>query len=339
MDDGADDRGGRRRDELNAMPSFRTIDVDELSLRVVVEGAGPLVLMVHGFPESWYSWRHQLGPIAEAGFTAAAVDVRGYGGSDKPYPVEAYAMERMVGDVVGAIEALQPGAPAVIVGHDWGAPIVWNTALTRPDKVRAVAGLSVPYMGVPGRSMSEIIAEVFTKRGRFFYQHYFQDEGVAEAEMEADVRGALRRFYYAISGDAPDGTWPTDKVVGDPLLHRLPDPDPFPAWLSDVDLDYYTAEFERSGFRGPINRYRNHDRDFAWLRQFAGETIDQPSLFIGGERDLVLTMFGRVDFISLMKTQLTDLRGADVLPGCGHWTQQERPAEVNERLVSWLRSL
>ena len=205
--------------------------------------------------------------------------------------------------------------------------------------MRAVAGLSVPYLGVPTRSMSEMIEEVFTSRGRFFYQHYFQHEGVAEAEMEADVRGALRRFYYAISGDAPDGTWPTDKVVGDTLLHRLPDPDPFPAWLTPPISTTTSAEFEASGFRGPINRYRNHDRDFAWLSGFAGRTIDQPALFIGGERDLVLTMFGRVDFVPLMRAQLTDLRGADILPGCGHWTQQERPAEVNARLLAWLRDL
>jgi len=321
------------------MPDFRTVAVGELSLRVAVEGEGPLVLMVHGFPESWFSWRHQMAPIAAAGFTAAAIDVRGYGGSDKPHPVDAYAMEHMVRDVAGTIEALSPGAPAVLIGHDWGAPIVWNSALIRPDRVRAVAGLSVPYLGVPTRSMSRMIEEVFTSRGKFFYQHYFQAEGVAEAEMEADVRGALRRFYYAISGEAPDGTWPNDKVVGDSLLHQLPDPDPFPAWLTPLDLDYYIGEFERSGFRGPINRYRNHDRDFAWLGQFQGRTIDQPSLFIGGERDLVLTMFGRTDFLPLMKTQLTDLRGADILPGCGHWTQQERPDEVNARLIPWLKGL
>jgi pimeloyl-ACP methyl ester carboxylesterase len=316
------------------MPEFRTVPVGELSLRVAVEGEGPLVLMVHGFPESWFSWRHQMGPIAAAGFTAAAIDVRGYGGSDKPHPVEAYAMERIVGDVVGAIDALGPaGAPAVLIGHDWGAPIVWNSALTRPDRVRAVAGLSVPYLGIAARAFSEVYDEVFTKRGKFFYQHYFQAEGVAEAEMEADVRGALRRFYYAISGDAPDGTWPTDKVVGDSLLHRLPDPDPFPAWLTAADLDYFVGEFSDSGFRGPINRYRNHERDFAWLSGFQGRTIDQPSLFIGGERDLVLSMLGRGDLVAMMKTQLTDLRG------CGHWTQQERPAEVNDRLIPWLKRL
>ena len=323
------------------MPDFRTIDVGELSLRIAVQGTGPLVLMVHGFPESWFSWRHQIAPIAEAGFTAAAIDVRGYGGSDKPPAVADYAMQHMVADVAGAIQALSPSAPAVIVGHDWGAPIVWNSALTRPDVVRAVAALSVPYTGVPVRSMSETIAEVFTARGRFFYQHYFQAEGVAEAEMEADVRGALRRFYYAISGDAPDGTWPNDKVVGDTLLHRLPDPQPFPAWLTDADLDYYVGEFERSGFRGPINRYRNHDADFAWLQPFKDRKIEQPALFIGGERDLVLSMFGRAGpLVPLMRGRSPEACAAhDVLPGCGHWTQQERPAEVNERLVAWLKGL
>jgi pimeloyl-ACP methyl ester carboxylesterase len=181
---------------------------------------------------------------------------------------------------------------------------------------------------------------VFTKRGRFFYQHYFQDVGLAEAELQADPRDTIRRFYYAISGDAPNGSWPTDKAVGDALLYRLPDPDPFPAWLTEADLDYYAGEFARSGFRGPLNRYRNHDADFAWLQQFKGRKIEQPALFIGGERDLVLSMFGRgADFVTPMKAEVPDLRGHDVLPGCGHWTQQERPAEVNERLVGWLKGL
>ncbi len=321
------------------MPEFRTVQVGELKLNCAIEGSGPLVVMVHGFPESWYSWRHQIGPIAKAGFTACAIDVRGYGGSDKPHPVADYAMEHMVADVAGLIEVLSPDAPAVIIGHDWGAPIVWNTALIRPDRVRAVAGLSVPYMGAASRSFSETIDEVFTSRGRFFYQHYFQKEGVAEAEMEADVRGALRRFYYAISGDAPDGTWPLDKPVSATLLDRLPDPDPFPAWLTAADLDYFVGEFEASGFRGPINRYRNHDADFIYLQEFEGRRITQPALFIGGERDLVLSMMGRRDFVTAMRAQIPDLRGADVLPGCGHWTQQERPAEVNERLLAWLGGL
>lgn len=321
------------------MAEFRFVQLADVRLRVAVEGRGPLVLMVHGFPESWYSWRHQMTPVAEAGFTAAALDVRGYGGSDKPFPVEAYAMEHMVADVVGVIEALSPGAPAIIAGHDWGAPIVWNSALIRPDRVRAVCGLSVPYMGVPSRPFSAVFDEVFTKRNKFFYQAYFQKEGVAEAEAERDIRGFLRKFYYALCGEAPDGSWPSDKTADATLLQGLVDPDPFPSWLSAADLDYYVGEFARSGLRGPLNRYRNHERDFAFLRRFEGRKIEQPALFIGGERDLVLTMFGRTDFAAAMRGEIPDLRGSDVLEGCGHWTQQERPRAVNDRLLAWLKSL
>jgi pimeloyl-ACP methyl ester carboxylesterase len=323
------------------MPEFVTIKLPSISLRAAIEGSGPLVVMVHGFPESWYSYRHQIAPIAAAGFTACAIDVRGYGGSGRPYPVAEYAMERMIGDVAGVIDALSPDGKAILIGHDWGAPIVWNSALVRPDRVRAVAGLSVPYMGIPTRPFTDFIEELFTKRGRFFYQAYFQKEGVAEAEAEADVRGFLRKFYYAISGDAPDGTWPLDKPVEATLLDRLPDPEPFPAWLTSADLDYYVGEFERSGLRGPINRYRNHERHFEFLQRFKGRKIEQPSLFIGGERDLVLKMIPgrRTDFLDAMKNELLDLRGAEVLPGCGHWTQQERPAEVNALLLKWLKEI
>jgi pimeloyl-ACP methyl ester carboxylesterase len=280
-----------------------------------------------------------MGPIARAGFTACAIDVRGYGGSGKPHAVEAYAMERMIEDVVGVIETAGPDKRAVLIGHDWGAPIVWNTALTRPDRVRAVCGLSVPYLGVAKRSFRSVFDEVFTARGRFFYQAYFQQEGVAEREAEADPRGFLRKFFYAISGDAPDDAWPRNKTAGMKLLDGLADPDPFPGWLTPEDLDYYTQEFERSGFRGPINRYRNHDRDFEFLRQFEGRKISQPALFIGGTRDPAFNMLGRSDPIKTMREEVPELRGADVLEGCGHWTQQERPRDVGERIVSWLKSL
>jgi pimeloyl-ACP methyl ester carboxylesterase len=321
------------------VPEFRLVQLPDIRLRVAIEGSGPLVVMVHGFPESWYSWRHQMSPLAQAGFTACAIDVRGYGGSDKPQPVEAYDMEHMIGDVAGVIEALSDDGKAILIGHDWGAPIVWNSALVRPDRVRAVCGLSVPYMGVPTRVFTEIYEEVFTKKNRFFYQAYFQKEGIAEAEAEKNIRDFLRKFYYALSGDAPDGAWPTNKTADATLLQGLVDPDPFPAWLLNADLDYYVREFEGSGLRGPINRYRNHARDFAYMQQFKDRKIEQPALFAGGSRDLVLTMFGRMDFVPQMRSQIPDLRGWDVLEGCGHWTQQERAREVNDRLLAWLGGL
>ncbi|WP_439815602.1 alpha/beta fold hydrolase [Zavarzinia sp. CC-PAN008] len=321
------------------MPEFRMIDVGGVRLRAAVEGTGPLVVMVHGFPESWYSWRHQIGPIAAAGFTAAAIDVRGYGGSDRPPQVADYAMNHMVADVTGVVDALSPGAPAVILGHDWGAPIVWNTALIRPDRIRAVGALSVPYLGPAPKPFNHIFDEVFTKKNRFFYQAYFQKEGVAEAEAEGDVRTFLRKFLYAISGDAPVGSWPTDKTTADPLLKGLIDPEPFPAWLTPADLDYYVGEFERSGLRGPINRYRNHEADFAYLQDFRERKIEQPALFISGTRDPAYNMLGGRDPMEVMRTFVPNLQVAELLEGCGHWTQQERPDEVNARLIPWLKSL
>lgn len=321
------------------MHEFQFIDLPDIRLRAAVEGRGPLVVMVHGFPESWFSWRHQMGPVADAGFTACAIDVRGYGGSGRPADVADYAMECMVDDVAGVIARLSPDAPAVVLGHDWGAPIVWNTALIRPDRVRAVGALSVPYLGPPQRPFSDIFNEIFTSRGKFFYQAYFQKAHLPEEEAEANPRGFLRKFYYALSGDAPDGAWPADKTADKRLLDGLVDPDPFPAWLTPVELDYYVDEFARSGFFGPISRYRNHERDFDYLRGFADRKIEQPALFVSGTRDLAFNMFGRGDPISTMRQHVTDLRVADVLEGCGHWTQQERPAEVNARLIPWLKSL
>ena len=315
------------------MPEFQTVS-GEVPIRVAVEGAGPLVLMVHGFPESWYSWRHQLGPVAAAGFTAAAIDVRGYGGSGRPDAVADYAMDRIVGDIVRVADHFGPEL-AILVGHDWGAPIVWNSALTRPDRFRAVAGLSVPFTGVPARPFTEVFRRAFTDKGRFFYQEWFQEPGPAEAEIEPDVRRFLRMFLYAISGDAPPGTWP-DKAAGATLLEGMVDPSAMPAWLSEADLDYYTAEFAASGLRGPLNRYRNHERDFDWLQPFADRRIEQPALFIGGTKDPATTLFGALaDPVAAMRAHAPRVEG-HLLDGCGHWTQQERPEEVNGLLIPWL---
>lgn len=312
--------------------------VGPVRLRCAVAGEGPLVLMVHGFPESWYSWRHQITPIAEAGYMACAIDVRGYGGSDSPFPVACYDMETLVGDVVGVKQALSPHRPAVLIGHDWGAPIVWNSALAHPQLFCAVAGLSVPYLGVPQRSFDDVMDEMFTRRGRFFYQVYFQERR-AEIDLDADPRGFLRRFLYAISGDAPAGSWPTNKTPAAKLTDGLIDPEPFPGWLSPVDLNVYVAQFERSGFRGGLNRYRNHRRDFDWLQAFKDRRIEQPSLMIAGDRDPAYAMLGGADPIPVMRRFAPNLQGVHILPGCGHWTQQERPAEVTCALLQWLSGL
>ena len=317
------------------MPPFLLVDVGGVRLRCAIEGSGPLAIMVHGFPESWYSWRHQLGPVAAAGFTACAIDVRGYGGSDKPPLVQDYTLEKIAGDLIGLADALSPDAPVVLIGHDWGAPIVWNTAFTNPDRIRAVAGMSVPFAGAPLRPFTEIFREHFTSQGRFFYQEFFQEPGVAEAA--ADPRDFVERMMYSISGGvAPGDYW--NKPLGATFLEGLPDPQPVP-WLTSADLDYYEAEFKVSGFRGPLNRYRNHERDYEWLKAWQGQQLTQPCLFIGGTRDPATTLFGAVaDPVAMMQMFAPRVEG-HVLDGVGHWTQQERPTEVNTLLVDWLRRL
>ena len=322
-------------------PQLRQVDTGEVTLRCAIEGpepgTAPLAILVHGFPESWYSWRHQLGPIAEAGFTACAIDVRGYGGSDKPAEIADYAMEHIVTDLVGLKMALHPDQAAVLIGHDWGAPIVWNTALTHPEHFRAVAGMSVPFAGVPKRPFTEVFREHFTSKGKFFYQEYFQEPGVAEAEAEADPREFVQRMMYSISGDVAPGNY-FDKPHGATFLEGLPDPQPVD-WLTEADLDYYEGEFRGSGFRGPLNRYRNHERDYEWLRQFDGRRIEQPSLFIGGSRDPATFLFGAVtDPVALMRMFAPKVEG-HIVEGAGHWIQQERPAEVNALLLDWLGRL
>jgi pimeloyl-ACP methyl ester carboxylesterase len=324
------------------MPEFRTIDAGAARIRVALEGDGPLALMVHGFPESWYSWRHQMRPIAEAGFTACAVDVRGYGGSQRFPEVADYSMQAIVGDIRGVADALSPGRPAVLVGHDWGAPIVYNTALIHPDRFAAVAALSVVYTGVPARSFDDVIKEQFDDKNLFFYQSYFREPGRAEAVFDADPRDFLRRFFFIASGDvdlaAISGAFAKD--AGAALLDGMPDPDPFPAWLSEADIDYYVGEFQRSGFFGPLSRYRNHTRDFKYLQAFKDRVLAQPALFMAGDRDGAFNGFGALkDPIGLMRSFVPNLEAAHVIEGCGHWTQQERPAEVNAALVPWLATL
>jgi pimeloyl-ACP methyl ester carboxylesterase len=312
----------------------RSVTANGTRIHLVEQGEGPLVLMVHGFPESWYSWRHQLPAVAEAGFRAVAIDVRGYGRSSKPASVDAYRMLAHVADNVGVVEALGERT-AVIVGHDWGSPIAANSALLRPDVFRGVALLSVPYTA-GSRSRP---TDAFTRMGgtEEFYINYFQQPGRAEAEIEEDVRGWLAGFYVAASGDAirpADGGTIATVPAGAKLRDRFVTPSQLPAWLREDDLDVYTAEFEHSGFSGPLNRYRNVDRDWEDLTAFRDQPITAPSLFIGGDRDGP-TLWGGAA-MARFPTTLPELHGSHILPGCGHWTQQERAAEVNELLLDFL---
>ena len=318
------------------IPEFQMIETNGVRLRCVVQGRGPLVVLVHGWPESWYSWRHQIAPLVAAGYLVCVPDVRGYGGSDKPRPVAAYDMESMSGDIAGLIDAL--GADdAVLVGHDWGAPMVYVSAIVHRSKVRAVCGMSVPYTGRPPVPASRIFEKMFA--GKFFYMNYFQKEGVAEAEFEADLPRALSTIYHRASGDRPRGGVFVAKPPSASFLEGTSPPETLPGWLSEADLAYYVSQFEQSGMRGPINRYRNFERDWKALPQLAHEKITQPSFFIAGARDPVLKMFTGADTLARMKSLTEDFRGERLIEGIGHWVQQEAPGETNDALLGFLSSL
>ncbi|MCY4213331.1 MAG: alpha/beta hydrolase [Gammaproteobacteria bacterium] len=310
----------------------RRVAVNGISLNIAEQGEGPLVLMLHGFPESWYSWRHQFARLAAAGFHAVAPDMRGYGGSDKPHEISAYNQVEVVADIIGLIPAL--GAEtAVVIGHDWGAPTAWSAAAHHPDRVRAVGALSVPFSPRPEAPPLDMLREAF--KGQFFYQLYFQEPGVAEAEFEADIRTALRKFLFLASGQS-DPSALVAKRHDEDLLSGLPDPEVLPPWLTEADLDFYVGEFERSGFRGPLNYYRNHN--LTWqLTEGAPAIIEQPALFAAGERDGVILM--AAEALRKMPERVHNLRTNELLPGIGHWTQQEAPEAVNRLLVSFLQGL
>jgi len=323
-------------DALERGFSLQTIKTNGISLRAAVEGDGPLVILVHGWPELWYTWRHQIRPIARAGYRVVAPDVRGYGGSDKPDAVEAYDMASMMADVVGIIDAFGEKT-AILIGHDWGAPICWNTAALYPDRVSAVAGLSVPNSRRAKVSVIELWRQIY--QGKFFYQLYFQAEGIAESELEADVRTSLRKIYYALSGDAPSLEGWLNRPAGGTLLAALDDPQPFPDWLSAEDLDYFVSNFEASGFRGPLNRYRNQDRDFENLPRMGVAPVEQPSCFIGGSKDIVRRFLPGHDTYKNAALNCGDFRFAKIIDGVGHWVQQEAPDRVNAALLAFLVSL
>ncbi|WP_405612863.1 alpha/beta fold hydrolase [Streptomyces sp. NBC_00076] len=304
-------------------------------IHLVEQGTGPLVLLLHGFPESWYSWRHQLPVLAAAGYRAVAVDVRGYGRSSKPDAVDAYRMLDLVADTVAVVEALD-GRPAVVVGHDWGATIAAHSALVRPDVFRAVGLLSVPYTPPGGPRPTEIFAQLGGGKEEF-YVSYFQEPGRAEGEIEPDVRGWLAGFYAALSADtmpAPGAPDPHFVSPGGTLRDRFPDR--APAWLGEHELGFYAGEFEHTGLTGALNRYRAMDLDWKDLADYAGAPITQPSLFLGGSLDASTTWLS--DAIEAFPTTLPGLHASHLLAGCGHWIQQERPEEVNGHLLDWLES-
>jgi pimeloyl-ACP methyl ester carboxylesterase len=314
----------------------RSIETNGIRLHIAEAGSGPLVVLCHGFPELWYSWRHQIPALAAAGFHAVVPDMRGYGQSDAPEAIDQYSLLHLVGDVVGLVGAMGE-ENAVIAGHDWGAPVAWTAAQLRPDRFRAVIGLSVPF--VP-RGPVRPTSGMPQTDDAIWYQLYFQQPGVAEAEYDNHARDVFHAGRIALSGDAPAGARPFGMVPrhGSPFPWGA-EPPPLPGWLTEADVDYYTAEFTRTGFRGGLNWYRNIDRNWEVSAAFAGLPVSVPALYIAGDRDPVVRFPGMERLLPNLAKFVPGLRGSVMLPGCGHWTQQERANEVNAAMIEFLRGL
>jgi epoxide hydrolase A/B len=312
------------------MQSSRTVSANGIEIFLTEQGVGPVVILCHGWPELSYSWRHQIPAIADAGFRVVAPDMRGFGRTSAPADIDAYSIFDLVGDMVALVAALGE-KQAVIIGHDWGAPVAWHAALFRPDIFRAVAGLSVPppFRG-RGRPLETLRESGITN----FYWQYFQTPGVAEKEFERDVGFTMRAvFARGLSNPAASLFVEEGKgFLGDAALPRQ-----MPEWINEHELSRFIAAYGKSGFRGGLNWYRNIDRNWDLTAPWQGAQIHQPSLFIAGSNDSVITGLIGAKRVTELERVLPNLKQRLIIDGAGHWIQQERPAEVNAALIDFLK--
>jgi pimeloyl-ACP methyl ester carboxylesterase len=318
---------------VSAVVTERTVTTPGAELHVVDAGLGPLVVLAHGFPELSYSWRHQVPALADAGFRVLAPDQRGYGRSSRPERVEDYDITALTGDLLALLDDVGEER-AVFVGHDWGAILVWQLALLAPERVAGVVGMSVPFMPRAPMPPTQLLRQVLGDS--WFYVLYFQEPGVADADLGRDPATTMRRLLAAVTREEGAALDPSVLANdGRGFVDRIPEPDGLPDWLAPDELDHFIAEFTRTGFTGPINWYRNFDRNWELTPQLADARVEVPSLFIGGALDPVLLLsppaFG--------EAFLTDHRGTVLVEGAGHWVQQQSPAEVNAALLDFIAGL
>ncbi|BFV61087.1 alpha/beta hydrolase [Kitasatospora sp. CMC57] len=315
----------------------RFVQSNGIRMHIAEQGEGPLVVLLHGFPETWYSWRHQFAALAAAGYHVVAPDQRGYGQTDRPEAVEQYSQLHLAGDIIGLLDAL--GAEqAVLVGHDWGAQVAWNTALLRPDRIRGVAALGLPYL--PRGPVSAVVG-MTQALGPGFYMNYLQQPGVADAELARDAREAVLRLFQWGFGDSPQAEAPVLPVVpeGGAFLDLLPEAGALPLWLTEADLDVYAADFARTGFSGGLNWWRTMDLSWELTAPWQGAPVTVPALYMHGERDGSVQLPGMDQLIANLQMFVPSLTRTVALPGVGHWTQQERPEEVNTELLKFVGGL
>jgi pimeloyl-ACP methyl ester carboxylesterase len=320
---------------MTAQFTERTLKVNGIDMHVTEQGSGRLVILCHGWPELSYSWRHQLPALSEAGFRAVAPDMRGYGQTSAPKDIGEYTLFHMAGDIIALVAALGE-KQAIVIGHDWGAPVAWHCAMFRPDVFTAVIGLSVPPRPRgPARPLGMLRAAGLER----FYWIYFQEPGVAEAEFEADPVTTFRKLFYPKPNEALRGAGGgLNLKPGEGFLSLAQPADKLPSWLSEADVMHFATTFRQTGFRGGLNWYRNIDRNWELTAPWQGTVINQPALFIAGTHDPVIRGVIGERALGEIESMLPNIKRKVLIEGAGHWVQQERPGEVNAAIVEFLQA-
>lgn len=303
----------------------------QLSLYLAGPEDGPPVWLLHGFPECWQSWRHQIEPLAAAGYRVLIPEMRGYGSSSAPEDIEAYDLLTVCSDIQAAMAHFGQ-FQACVVGHDWGAPVAWHLALLEPQRVKAVVGMAVPYGGRPRQPATTLMRQLYAER--FHYILHFQTPGVAESEMDADPARTLRMMMHNTSAAVPKDFFLQEKPANAGLFDGLEDPGTHPHWCSDAAFAVYVQTFVTQGFRGALNWYRNFERNWQRTEALAERLIEQPALFLLGDLDPVGTLEAYT--LRQMPSRVPHLE-QHLLTACGHWIQNEQPARVNELLLAFLQ--
>lgn len=314
-----------------SLRELRQIQTNGVSLETFVDGSGPLVILLHGWPQCWYLWRHQIDPIVRAGFRVAVPNQRGYGGSTAPHGIEAYGIRNLAKDVVGLAKALGHDE-FILIGHDWGCVVAWNTALLHERECRAVMGLSVPFWHLGP-------AFIDPPHEGFWYARRFQTPGASEVDLEADIRNSLSGIYYGLSADVPAGTFlrQIEHPAKASFREVFPPPKELPGWLTLAELDVYVGEFRKNGFHGPNSWYRAIPLNDSLNRETSGMRFHQPAAFAAGAQDVAL-MFDP-NWRNHFQACFDDLRFVDIIDAAGHWVQMEKPVETNEAILRFLHSL
>lgn len=319
---------------------FKTIQANGIHMRIAMAGEenrdGPLCLLAHGWPESWYNWRHQIPFLVDKGYRVVVPDMRGYGETEAPAAVEAYDIRSLSDDMAGILDALDE-KQAIMIGHDWGAIVAWHAVLFHPHRFSALVAMSVPYAGRPAESLYESYRKRFGEN--FFYMLYHNAPGgVAEKEYDADPIGIISRLYLSPDSPREDPVITEKHQSAGGWIGRLGAPRELPSWLTEEDLAYVVRQFTRSGFRGGVNYYRNLHRNWEITAEL-DPVVRIPTLFIAGEKDMVINGASREQLAAAIGRVVPDLRGVELFPGIGHWVQQEAPEQTNSALASFLCGL